>query len=166
MRAQPSLEYNVKAALLLNFARFIEWPDRAFVSPRAPIEICVFAPNPFGDAGLNTLVFGPGTTAGPDLVDATNFRPNFDGTRTLVDFIFDDVPRELDVLRLLWTGEPVSYAGAHFQVRDLLFERSVADARGPRSQAMRTPDDPISTPPNKAVVVFNASRREEGQELR
>jgi hypothetical protein len=50
LRAQPSLEYNVKAALLLNFARFIEWPDRAFSSPRAPIELCVFAPNPFGDA--------------------------------------------------------------------------------------------------------------------
>jgi hypothetical protein len=49
-RAQSTLEYNVKAALLLNFARFIEWPDRAFASPRAPIEICVFAPNPFGEA--------------------------------------------------------------------------------------------------------------------
>jgi hypothetical protein len=50
IRAQSSLEYSVKAALLLNFARFIEWPDRAFASPRAPIIICVFAPNPFGES--------------------------------------------------------------------------------------------------------------------
>ena len=50
LRAQPTLEYDVKAALLLNFARFIEWPDRAFASPRAAIDICVFAPNPFGQA--------------------------------------------------------------------------------------------------------------------
>ena len=50
VRAQSSLEYNVKAALLLNFARFIEWPDRAFAGASAPIEICVFAPNPFGEA--------------------------------------------------------------------------------------------------------------------
>lgn len=48
--AQSSLEYNVKAALLLNFARFIEWPERAFVSPKAPVEICVFTPDPFGQA--------------------------------------------------------------------------------------------------------------------
>jgi hypothetical protein len=36
--------------LLLNFARFIEWPASALTSPRAPIDICVFAPNPFSDA--------------------------------------------------------------------------------------------------------------------
>ncbi len=48
-RAQSSLEYVLKASLLLNFARFIEWPDRAFADPRAPIDICVFAPSPFGE---------------------------------------------------------------------------------------------------------------------
>ncbi|HUR48601.1 MAG TPA: cell wall-binding repeat-containing protein [Acidimicrobiales bacterium] len=46
--------------------------------------------NPYGDAGLNSLVFEPGTTVAPDLVDVTNFRPNFDTTRTLVDFVFDE----------------------------------------------------------------------------
>jgi YfiR/HmsC-like len=56
-RAQSSIEYNVKAALLLNFARFIEWPDRAFASARSPIDVCVFAPNPFGDA-LNRALEG------------------------------------------------------------------------------------------------------------
>jgi hypothetical protein len=50
LRAQSTLEYEVKAALLLNFARFIEWPDRAFAGQRAAIDICVFAPNPFGQA--------------------------------------------------------------------------------------------------------------------
>ena len=49
LHAQPSLEYNVKAALLLNFARFIEWPDSAFPDARAPINVCVFGANPFGD---------------------------------------------------------------------------------------------------------------------
>ena len=46
-------------------------------------------PNPFGDAGLNALSFEPGRTEAPDLVSVTNFRPNFDTTRTLVDFVFD-----------------------------------------------------------------------------
>ena len=49
VRAQPSIEYDVKAALLLNFARFIEWPAAAFADTRAAIEICVFGSNPFGE---------------------------------------------------------------------------------------------------------------------
>ena len=46
--------------------------------------------NPFGDSGLNALSFVPGGTVAPDLVNITNFRPNFDTTRTLVDFVFDE----------------------------------------------------------------------------
>jgi len=55
LRAQSALEYDVKAALLLNFARFIEWPDSAFESARSPIDVCVLAPSPFGDALERTL---------------------------------------------------------------------------------------------------------------
>ena len=57
VRAQSSLEYDVKAALLLNFVRFIEWPASAFAGGGVPIDICVFAPNPFGDA-LNRALDG------------------------------------------------------------------------------------------------------------
>ena len=56
-RAQESLEYNVKAAFLLNFVRFIEWPEAAFTDARAPINICVFSDNPFGDT-LEKMVQG------------------------------------------------------------------------------------------------------------
>jgi hypothetical protein len=49
-RAQSALEYDVKAALLLNFARFIEWPDAAFEGAEAPIDVCVLTPSPFGQA--------------------------------------------------------------------------------------------------------------------
>jgi hypothetical protein len=50
VRAQPAREYDVKAAFLLNFARFIEWPDTAFPDARSPINVCVFGASPFGDA--------------------------------------------------------------------------------------------------------------------
>jgi hypothetical protein len=53
--AQASLEYSVKAALLLNFARFIEWPDAAFADARTPVSVCVFGDNPFGDALARAL---------------------------------------------------------------------------------------------------------------
>lgn len=48
-----TLEYRVKAAYLLNFTRFVEWPAPA--TPRAPIEICVAEVNPFGPALAATL---------------------------------------------------------------------------------------------------------------
>jgi hypothetical protein len=46
--AQTADEYQVKAAFLYNFAKFVEWPPEAFKSPNAPISICVFGRNPFG----------------------------------------------------------------------------------------------------------------------
>ena len=47
---QAPLEYEVKAAFLLNFTRFIEWPDSALASADQPFSICIVGENPFGDA--------------------------------------------------------------------------------------------------------------------
>ena len=41
-------EYQVKAAYLFNFAKFVEWPSTAFPNAGAPLEICVLGMNPFG----------------------------------------------------------------------------------------------------------------------
>ncbi|MEE9395984.1 MAG: YfiR family protein [Methylococcales bacterium] len=38
--ASPAQEYTVKAALLLNFARFTEWPDDAFSNAQDPVLLC------------------------------------------------------------------------------------------------------------------------------
>lgn len=43
-----SLEYRVKAAFLLNFAKFVEWPPQAFATGDAPYVICVLGQDPFG----------------------------------------------------------------------------------------------------------------------
>ncbi len=43
-------EYAVKAAYLYNFAKFVEWPADAFVSPTAPLAICIVGENLFGGA--------------------------------------------------------------------------------------------------------------------
>lgn len=42
-------EYEVKAAFLVNFAKYVEWPEKAFPDPDAPFTIGVLGPNPFGD---------------------------------------------------------------------------------------------------------------------
>jgi hypothetical protein len=44
----PSIEYQVKAAFLFNFAKFVEWPPDAFPSEKTPITLCVFRYDPFG----------------------------------------------------------------------------------------------------------------------
>ncbi len=52
-----SLEYDVKAAFLLNFTKFVEWPPSAFASPDAPLTICILGDDPFGRA-IDQLVEG------------------------------------------------------------------------------------------------------------
>jgi hypothetical protein len=46
--SQTRGEYQVKAAFLLNFARFVEWPQEALPNPTDPIATCVLGQDPFG----------------------------------------------------------------------------------------------------------------------
>ena len=52
-----SVEYRVKAAFLLNFARFVEWPHTVFQNDKTPITVCIFRYDPFGSA-LDDIVRG------------------------------------------------------------------------------------------------------------
>jgi hypothetical protein len=62
VRGQPAAtrrvdEYQLKAAVLYNLARFVEWPPDAFAGPSAPLSICVLGVDPFG-AALDEAVRG------------------------------------------------------------------------------------------------------------
>lgn len=49
----PASEYEVKAAFLYNFIKFVEWPPKAFPAQNSPIIIGVLADDdPFWDPGL------------------------------------------------------------------------------------------------------------------
>ena len=50
-------EYQVKAAFLYNFAKFVEWPAGTFASPSDPIVICIVGENSFGST-LENMVQG------------------------------------------------------------------------------------------------------------
>ena len=43
-------EYEVKAAFLYNFTKFVEWPEEKFAATNSPIVIGVLGRNPFGTA--------------------------------------------------------------------------------------------------------------------
>jgi hypothetical protein len=45
---QAPVEYQVKAAFLLNFAKFVQWPNSVFRDEKSPITVCVFRYDPFG----------------------------------------------------------------------------------------------------------------------
>ena len=45
--SQPS-EYQVKAAFLFNFAKFVEWPPETFAGETSPLVIGILGDNPFG----------------------------------------------------------------------------------------------------------------------
>jgi hypothetical protein len=55
--ADEPLEYQVKAAFLLNFTKFIEWPATAFAQPDSPVSICVWGEDPFGQT-MDDIVTG------------------------------------------------------------------------------------------------------------
>jgi hypothetical protein len=48
-------EYQLKAAFLFNFAKFVDWPPSSFASARAPFSICIVGTDPFGQAMDSTL---------------------------------------------------------------------------------------------------------------
>ena len=45
---EPALEYQVKAAYLLNFTKFVQWPASAFSDQRSPLAICILGEDRFG----------------------------------------------------------------------------------------------------------------------
>ena len=53
----PPLEYQVKAAFLLNFTKFVEWPPESFTDAASPIAICVAGDAPIGPV-LDQMVEG------------------------------------------------------------------------------------------------------------
>lgn len=53
-RSAAQSEDQVKAAFLLNFARYVEWPGAAFPAADAPVQICVIGTDGFRQVVANT----------------------------------------------------------------------------------------------------------------
>jgi len=47
-RTEPSKEFQVKAAFLFNFAKYVKWPERAFAKDDSPLIVGVVGKDPFG----------------------------------------------------------------------------------------------------------------------
>lgn len=65
-------EYDVKAAYLYKFTKFVEWPRTAFASAEAPFVIGVIGRDPFGE--LDRLI--QGNTTGARRIEVRHFTAN------------------------------------------------------------------------------------------
>ena len=54
---QAPTEYQIKAAFLYNFVKFVEWPPETLPSNGAPIVLAVLGKDPFGSA-LDDVILG------------------------------------------------------------------------------------------------------------
>lgn len=47
-QSEENVEYKIKAAYILNFLRFMEWPDSVFAEATSPLIVGVLGTDPFG----------------------------------------------------------------------------------------------------------------------
>lgn len=74
-QAGTSVEYQIKAAFLFNFAKFVDWPPDAFPSDKAPITLCMFRHDPFGSS-LDEIIQGKTINNRAILARRTNELPD------------------------------------------------------------------------------------------
>jgi hypothetical protein len=53
--AQSVAEYQLKAAFIFNFAKFVEWPAQSIRAANDPLVICLLGGNPFGNTLQETI---------------------------------------------------------------------------------------------------------------
>jgi hypothetical protein len=114
--AQSNLpnEYQVKAAFLYNFAKFVEWPSDAFPDEKTPITLCIFAEDPFGGV-LDEIVRGRAINNRPLAIRRTNALAGLKGCHLVFVGVREDkrLPEMLEGLKgssALVVGESEGFA--------------------------------------------------------
>lgn len=118
LRAQ-TLEDEIKAAFLYNFAKFIDWPPDAFASPEDPITFCLVGRDPFGRV-LDDLLAGEHVRSRRLAVRRVERAGRLDGCHIL--FVspaererFAALLRAIDTQRVLTVSDSLEFlaAGGH-----------------------------------------------------
>jgi hypothetical protein len=102
-KSSPS-EYQVKAAYLYNFGRFIEWPNKVTAPTGGPFTICVLGLDPFGQS-LNAILAGQ-TINGTNTVAAQISKPQ-EAVNCRILFISSSEDRQLKQILAALEGASV-----------------------------------------------------------
>lgn len=90
--ADIPLEYEIEAAYLFNFTKFVQWPSSAFASDTAPFNICIVGEDHLGKP-LEAIVQGE-SVAGHKIV-VERMQASFDKSCQVA--FFDNPPPSADV---------------------------------------------------------------------
>jgi hypothetical protein len=112
---QPT-EYQIKAAFIFNFAKFVEWPAAAFPKASSPMVVGVLGENPFRDALEKTI---KNKTVDEHPVIIMQFRSAMDATNCHLLFIsssekarLPQILKQLNGRSLLTVGEMPGFTEA------------------------------------------------------
>jgi hypothetical protein len=89
-----AVEYQVKAAFLFNFAKFVEWPSRAFPATNSAFNICL-AGDPFRGAVEKTIQ-GERWNGRPLAVKRIDSASSVPGCHIV--YVSRSVPRDMEIL--------------------------------------------------------------------
>jgi hypothetical protein len=112
-QADSPSEYQLKAAFLFNFAKFIDWPPS---SPGAPFAICILGQDPFGRALDDSL---QGKMIGDRQLEVRRLKDKTEARRCRMVFISSsesahlaDILESLRGANVLTVGETNGFAAA------------------------------------------------------
>jgi hypothetical protein len=101
-------EWEVKAAYLYNFTRFVDWPERVSLVPDRPFVVGILGADPFGHV-LDDMLSGK-TVGGRPIVVRRLERPEDAGSVQIL-FVSPSAERDLDRVRRATQGIPVLIVG-------------------------------------------------------
>src|SRR5438477_11217331 len=111
--AAPS-EYLIKAGFTYNFAKLMQWPDRAFAQPDSPIVIGILGTDPFGNT-LRDVLAGKNANGRSFVIKRLKFSAELKDCNIL--FVsasetahVDEILRAVRGLPILTIGETPSFA--------------------------------------------------------
>jgi YfiR/HmsC-like len=108
--ARAESEYDVKAAYLFKFTKFIEWPATAFAGPDAPFVIGIVGRDPF-NGGLDRLIEGNTTGARRLEVQHLNANDSTELRGCQMVFVSASEQRRLPNILSAVQGRPVLVVG-------------------------------------------------------
>jgi uncharacterized protein DUF4154 len=108
-------EYQVKAAFLYNFAKFVEWPDGTFANSTSPLTVCVLGKDPFGKA-LDDAIVGKRIAGHPAILARAKRIQDLPECQIIFVSASDspqlpEILRELHGRKALVVGETENFAG-------------------------------------------------------
>jgi hypothetical protein len=125
-------EYAVKAAYLVKFPFYVEWPATAFASPTAPLTMCIIGDDPFGSL-LDEAAAGQQVQGHPLALRRLRTPPRDNACH--VAYVGADA--RADALRgtgtLVVTDGPAEHGVIHFVIKDSRVRFTVDDEAAAQS---------------------------------